>query len=163
MISGDFWQEPFQLKTISPNWENAPSGAGIYVVRRDSPIPRVVAEDPKGVLYVGRSKRLRNRLWQLWKANHPASGFLWGHPKLAGEIMGGICRSPKDVVDRVGELTVKVATLMGPSELEDAERAVLYAYFYQYGELPPLNFRLPKRWNEPPSDEWIGWGNEGLT
>ena len=77
--------------------------------------------------------------------------------------MGGICQSPKDVVDRVGELTVKAATLIGPSELENAERAVLYAYFFQYGELPPLNFSVPRRWKDSPSDEWIRWGNEGLT
>jgi hypothetical protein len=157
------WRQSFQLKTIDPDLDKLLSGSGIYVVRRSDPVPRVAAEDPNGILYVGNSSTLRTRLTEFYRAKHSASWFLWIYPDVAGAILARSCQNQSDVLDHLGDLSVKVATPVDPSDLKDAERAVLFAYLLRFGEPPPLNSSLPERWEDHPSDEWVQWGNEGLN
>jgi hypothetical protein len=62
----------------------------------------------------------------------------------------------------LSNLSVKVATPVPAAELEAAERAVLYAYLYRFGERPPLNCNLPQRWGTAPNAEALRWAVGGL-
>jgi len=157
------WRNPFLVETLDEGWNDAPSSPGIYVISWGKPINRLAKTDHKGIVYIGKSKILRNRLWRFWYAQHPASGFLWENPDVASKLTGKKCRNHKDVENILGRFTVKVATPIDKNLLESAERAVMYAYVKTYGELPPLNFSLPKRWSNLPKDKDINWGKVGLT
>ena len=137
------WRIPFRIKILDDKWDDMPPTPGIYVISSGRSIPGVARADPRGILYVGKSIKLRSRLWQFWYAQHPANGFLWSHPKVASGILATPCQDEKDVEDCLGELSVKAATPVPPADLKPAERAVLYVYLYRFGELPPPNFSLP--------------------
>jgi len=156
------WRSPFIINFLETHWDDMPSKSGIYIIWCGRSIPRAGAVDKKGILYVGKSSNLRNRLWDFWYANHPASGMLWAYPKIATTILKKTCRNKKDVEYYLGKLTVRVAYPMPKAMLEVGERAVLYAYFLRFGELPPLNSSLPKRWREIPSASNLRWASRGL-
>jgi hypothetical protein len=157
------WRSSFLIEILYEGWDDAPSTPGIYVITSGKPINRLAKTDPRGIVYIGESKNLRNRLWSFWYAQHPASGFLWENPDLASKIIGKKCKSHEDVENILGHFTVKVATPIHKDSLDSAERATLYAYIKTYGELPPLNFSLPERWSVLPRDKDLNWGNAGLT
>ena len=47
--------------------------------------------------------------------------------------------------------------------LDLAERAVLYTYANRFGELPPLNSALPRKWGNAPGAEFIKWAKKGIV
>ena len=94
---------------------------------------------------------------------HAATCMLWDHPAVSTKIFGRTCETGTDVTACIGELIVRVAAPITQNMLQRAERAVLYAYLYTFGELPPLNSSTPQRSSNanPPTDD-IAWANEGL-
>lgn len=48
------WSKPFSVETF----ENAPVGAGVYIIQRGKGIRRLAGNDPAGTLYVGHSHNL---------------------------------------------------------------------------------------------------------
>jgi hypothetical protein len=116
-----------------------------------------------GILYVGKSVKRGNRLLQFWDGEHPASGFLYADLKVATVILATPCQDEQDVADCLSKLSVKVVTPVPAAELEAAERAVLYAYLYRFGEPPPLNCNLPQRWGTAPKAEELRWATGGLA
>jgi hypothetical protein len=139
-----------------------PSSAGVYVIRTSRSIRRIGGIDATGILYVGRATRLRSRIWAFWKANHTASGFLWTHPSIARLIIGSHVRSVADVERQLGRLTVRYATPIRGSTLAVAERALLFSYINAFGEAPPLNLSLAKRWDSMPSSLHLRWAEYGI-
>lgn len=157
------WSMPFLIESLDDKWDEAPSTPGIYVISYKKPINRLAKPDPKGIVYIGKSKKLRNRLWQFWYAQHPASGFIWENPDIASKLTGKKLKKQKDVENILGSFSVKVAAPINKNILDIAERAVMYAYIRIYGELPPLNFSIPKRWNNVTKEKDIKWAIKGVT
>ncbi len=71
------WYKPFVLETLNDSWDSYPASAGVYMIMSDRPIPRIGRVDDKGIIYIGKAKNLRNRLWRFLKIQHTASDFLW--------------------------------------------------------------------------------------
>jgi hypothetical protein len=157
------WLKPFRIEELDDNWNKMPSTPGVYIIFSKKRLQRVGGVEPAGILYVGKSGILRNRLWQFWDARHPASGLLWDHPKVASKIFGKKLTRKKDVDPFLGNLIVRVATpIRGKRKLEAAEKALLFAYMNRFGELPPLNFSLPGHWDKAPGRRELRWAEEGL-
>jgi len=156
------WGKPFRLDSLNDGWDEAPKKAGVYVVYTGKPINRAGGPDKKGILYIGKSLVLRNRLYKFWYVQHPASWLLWTYPKITQLILKEICRSEKQVGDLIGGFNVIVATPIPKNFLDHAERSAMHAYFLRYGELPPLNFNFPKKWTESPDKKLIHWGEQML-
>lgn len=157
------WSELERIKTLEENWDELPATAGIYIIRCGKKIHRAGGVDHNGILYIGKSLKLRDRLWQFWCANHPASGFIHVQPKIATTMLGVKYTNTKNIDKRLGELFFNTASRILPKDLPKAERAVLYAYAYKFGELPPLNASLPDRWTEKaPSEAYLTWASKGI-
>lgn len=156
------WHNSFKLKTVDEQWDWISGKPGVYVVRCSTSIRCAANVDSNGVLYVGRSSDLHHRLCQLWNADHLATWFLWKYPEVASLLLGKSFQSKEEVGEYLGELTVTVAMPVQVKALQKAERAVLWAYLTHFGELPPLNSGLSRRWATPPSDEEIAWAARGL-
>jgi len=157
------WGKPFRLDTLYENWDEAPRKAGVYVVFAGKKIYRAGGLDQKGILYIGKSLVLRNRLYNFWYVRHPASGLLWTYPKMAQLILNEPCKSKKQVEDLIGSFNVIVATPIPKNLLNHTEKSAMYAYFLHYGELPPLNFNFPLKWTEHPNKKLIHWGEKMLS
>ena len=156
------WSDPVVVEAFDDEWDSMPRTPGVYVVRTERPIPRIGGLDRAGILYIGRASNVRNRLWSFWDANHTASGFLWTHPGIARLVLGGRVRTVTDVEKQLGRLTVRYATPVHGRQLGRAERALLFAYINSFGEAPPLNLSLPKRWDGTPVASDLRWAERGL-
>jgi hypothetical protein len=156
------WGEPFYIASLDDEWETAPSTAGIYVIGCGRPLNRVGGRDPAGIIYVGKSLCVRDRLWTYWDAQHEASGILWVNLQIAEALFGTPVRAVTDVEALLGRSIVRVSTPIPPHNLDAAERAVLYAYTLRFGEPPPLNATLPGRWRQAPKAEELRWAEQGL-
>lgn len=157
------WGKPFQINSLYDGWDEAPKKAGIYVIFVGKTIQRVGGADKKGILYIGKSLALRNRLYEFWETQHPASALLWTYPKIASLILKKRVKGTKDVERLVGEFNVAVAYPIQREHVDKAERTVIHAYFLRYGELPPLNFSFPMKWNKPPDYKLILWAGKILS
>jgi hypothetical protein len=82
------WSKPTTIDK-----ETALPKPGIYIVPNLKRIRRIGGFDPKGILYVGKSDNLQERLRRFWSAYHPASGLLWDHPQIAQNYLGKRCSS----------------------------------------------------------------------
>ena len=157
------WPTPLGIGSIEDAWDNAPSSPGIYLINLGKSIHRIEGLDSNGILYVGKSFNLLSRLRAFWRCYHPASGFLWDHLKISNIVLRKTLRTKGDLDDFLGKLHVKIAKPISLKDLEKAERAVLYSYILRFGELPPLNFSLPRRWRESPKDQDLHWGKLWLA
>jgi hypothetical protein len=128
----------------------------------DRAIQRIGRIDNAGILYIGKAKSLRNRLWQFWKQNHDASGFLWAHYRVAEIILDKPIHTGSDVTEYLGKLNVRYSTPIREDQLYTAERALLFTYIQYFGEAPPLNGSVLKRWEQPPPSEDRAWAERGL-
>ena len=153
-----------KLITIDEAYKNATEGPGIYVISQRTNINRIIGNDPKGILYVGKSIKLKQRLNQFIKYYHPASGILWEHKKIAMMIFDDDCKKEADLNDKLGILSVRIAETSSSDKevLDRHERAVLFAYLLKHGETPPLNSSIPGKWNTPPIESDQEWGRKGL-
>lgn len=158
-----FWCEPFRVDSLYDEWETTPSTPGVYVVSCKRRLPRVGGVDPAGILYIGKSRRLRNRLWDFWEAQHEASGILWDIPQVARAIFSTSVGTSLEVDPLIGSVMVRMATPILHEMLDQAERAVLYAYTLRFGEPPPLNSCLPGRWTKSPNKNLLRWAEKGLA
>jgi len=156
------WYEQTIIETLNTQWDSFPTSAGVYMIISDRPIPRIGGVDDRSIIYIGKAKNLRDRLWDFWKANHSASGFLWRHPTMASIILNKPTRSFNDVMTYLGKLKVRYSTPIDVDLLERAERALLFAYIRSFGEAPPLNLILPKRWDEFPPAQDLLWAERAL-
>jgi hypothetical protein len=155
------WQRPFILNTLYDDWDNAPAYSGVYVISGDREIPRIAGTDKAGILYIGKSAMLRNRLWEFWYGDHEAPAFLWTDLRLAGLVLGVRRLTRGQLENKLGELKARVSQVETRS-LASAEKAVLYAYASRFGELPPLNATLPDKWSERPDPRLLRWAETGL-
>ena len=156
------WSRRYSLwsewETLSKYWPNP----GIYVVCRRRPLRRLGGVDPAGVLYVGKSSHVARRLQQFVNRQHPASDYLCHHLPMARQVLGHDTRTVTQAERSLEYLLVRVATVIPHKHLDTAEQAVLFAYLYQFGEVPPLNRCLPGRWGGKVPSALRAWGGLGI-
>lgn len=156
------WSDPIKIRSVSDKWDSWPSTPGVYIIRAGRSMPRIGGVDKTGILYFGQASALRYRLWHFWKANHTASGFLWQHQDIARLVLNPTIRSLTEVEEFLGKLTVRYATPLDSRQLARAERALLFSYIHRFGEAPPLNLSLPRRWDSAPSSQDLRWAEVGI-
>ena len=156
------WHEPIVLETLNDSWDSSPASAGVYIIMSDRPIPRIARVDDASILYIGKAKNLRDRLWDFWKQNHTASGFLWAHIPIAQIALNKPILTVGDVGKYVGKLKARYSTPIEDNLLDRAERALLFAYIQYFGEAPSLNLSLPKRWEQAPPSQDREWAEKGI-
>lgn len=155
------WSTPFRLDSIDDGWDDTTQEAGVYVIYTGKTMQRAGGADKKGILYIGKSEVVRNRLLRFWNVEHPASWFLWTYPNMAKLILKEPCTRKKQVENLIGTFNIMVATPIPKRLLGHAERVAMHAYCLRYGELPPLNFSFPMKWIDPPNKGFLRWG-EGM-
>jgi hypothetical protein len=90
--------------------------------------------------------------------------MLWDFPKVARALLRSNSVAAFDRGREIGRLRAKVAYPIRPVDLNRFERALIFAYFYRYAELPPLNASMPKRWHiVRPSRKLIDWASRGIA
>src|SRR5437773_9817509 len=99
-----------------------PSKPGIYIVRCRRAIPRATGVDRRGTLYVGQAKRLRDRLRNVWDAQHESTGMLWDYPQIAAKLLRTRFGSPKQRARAIDRLFLRVASPVRRADLNLAER-----------------------------------------
>ena len=165
-IKKSVWYEPILLETLGAHdvWDFLPASPGVYIIMRGPPIPRIGGTDNKGIIYIGKSKILLDRLWSFWRVrNHIASDFLCAHPTIAQTILNNKqIKKEADVEKSLGNLRVRYCAPIEDSFLEEAEGTLFFAYIGHFGEAPPLNLNLPGRWNKLPTKQALQWAREGL-
>ena len=141
------------------NYAVIPSSPGVYRIRLidsagHSPVPvkRLLCQDEDGLLVIGESKDLRNRLKEFHKVTKEKTGFLRhsaGDRLLLNLIFRHI--SSKAFFDNKG-LEVSFTKAQDKAGAQRLEELLLKVYFIQFGELPPLNNNMPdkdsKLWNK---------------
>lgn len=120
---------------------NIPQESGIYFIfsicENGNPmiINRVLKNDSKGLLYIGKSKNLNERLRMLYRVSHPelykANAHTFG--KNYNNSIGLQEAFP------LKTLALKYYLTKDYSGLETSE---LEKYFQEFGEVPPLNFSM---------------------
>lgn len=111
---------------------------GLYQIRminpenRTIPIPRLCGVDPEGIVYIGKSIRLRPRIESFLKGRHSGGGLY----RLAYQ------RLRKFQPYRDFSLQFRVI-VCAQDEIGVKEANLLRRYFRRFGELPPFNSTVP--------------------
>jgi hypothetical protein len=156
------WSQTRLVSLFDERWDSMPATPGVYIIKTTRSIHRIGGVDRSGILYVGRTSRIRSRLWQFLECNHPASGFLWVHVDFARLVLDSRIRTVTDCEKRIYKLRVRYATPIHKSRIARAERALLFAYMSRFGESPPLNLSINERWSAKPSPADLRWAEAGI-
>ena len=129
-------------------------GCGVYKIRladsKDCPIEisRFLVKDKDGILQIGRSKNIEKRI----KLFH---GAMEGKNRAHAEGKRlYLIKKYTDFMTRYNNYKIQysIKELQDENEVRKEEERLLKCYFKKYGEVPPLNNNLPKRYN-------IDWGS----
>jgi hypothetical protein len=121
-----------------PSSKQISNDSGIYWIvaanKLGQPIPlqRVCGCDPDGILYVGRSSRLRSRLQTL------SAMLRTVDPRAAGHIAGLHYKANRSLRNRFPAKVLKFGFKHCANE-KMAEDSKLRRYLKRFGEFPPLN------------------------
>ena len=143
------WTEPRHLDewiSTAKKYENVP---GVYVLMTDGkPINRAFCEDVNGILYIGYSKNIRDRVRSIRTNNHQVTWYMKNNLNMANYFISPeIKKDRSNIRQYVEKLKVTVATVSDCKEkAKSMECSALLSYVHLYGETPPLNSALPKKW-----------------
>lgn len=129
-------------KGWTPEWErildvyqDAPSGPGVYMIIADGPINRAVGEDEHGILDVGESDNLKQRLASF-------VGCARG-TRAAGHMAGWrFLEYGFDKHFPLESIWVSWYEVTDKNAAYQKEGEILSEYYRQHLELPPLNFKF---------------------
>ncbi len=125
-----------------------PAGPGAYVLGLpdERPLGRLLGQDPHGILDIGESAGLRQRLGDLLRCAGQAGER--GH--MAGWRLGSA-----GLLARLGIPVAKLRVSWCSAETKDdayfIEGSLLRDYYELFGELPPLNYKF----------NWAAWEEGG--
>lgn len=151
------WFQSLPLSQAVNSSSEYKNQSGIYVLSSNKLIPRAMGEDKAGILYIGKSKNLYSRISGLRTSNHNATWYLYNNRKLAKFYIS------KDIPSNKNEGMSKyveslIITLVKDSpESGDLEAISLLSYVQLYGESPPLNNALPKKWDYEATEQDVNW------
>jgi len=123
---------------------------GVYVVfwfRDGKPVPihRILGVDERGVVYIGSTKKsLKNRLRRLWISAEMAYGrrVRKKYPHTFGV---SLLYTGLHTVIGDDELTIFYKSF-NPDEADYQEKLAILEYTRRYGEPPPLNLKIGRRY-----------------
>ena len=156
------WSRTCNVGSVDEKYDVWPSTSGVYIIRTGRPIQRIGGADKTGVLYIGKTRNLRIRIWKFFQSDHTASGFLWTHTEIARLVLNQDIRTTSEVKKHLGKLTVRYAEPISVKHLALAERALLFSYLACFGEAPPFNLSLPSRWDMKPESRELHWAEAGI-
>jgi hypothetical protein len=128
------------MKTISLAeinfWKQIPESRGVYFIYScNNLIPirlnRVLGTDEEGVLYIGKSENLRERLRMLWRVLNPKL-------EATAHTFGTKYNSNQKLREAFPMKSLFVSYRI-TSEPKTLESELLDKYFLKYGEVPPFN------------------------
>lgn len=129
-----------QMKTIclaeDNFWNHIPKCGGVYFIHSyNNQIPirlnRVLGTDEEGVLYIGKSENLRERLRMLWRVLNPKL-------KATAHTFGTKYNDNKKLREAFPLKSLYVSFRI-TNEPKSLESELLDIYFSKYGEVPPFN------------------------
>src|SRR5271169_3872450 len=110
MLKKSCRQEPIQLGELKKNWSNLLLPLpGVYVISTGSKINRILGTDPAGVLYIGKSQNIQDRVWAFVYGNHVASAFLWEFRSIRERILNACSNRAADCVRALESCFVRTA------------------------------------------------------
>jgi hypothetical protein len=128
------------MKTISfvedSFWNHIPKCGGVYFIYSyNNQIPirinRVLGTDVEGLLYIGKSINLRERLRMLWRVLNPKQNA-------TAHTFGTKYNKNKNLRETFPLNSLYVSFII-TTEPQILESELLDKYFLQYGEVPPFN------------------------
>jgi hypothetical protein len=158
------WIDPFRIDIIQKEdqkWD-AIMAPGVYIIMRPKFVQRVSDVDRNGILYIGQAYNLADRLDKFQYAGHKPTYFMLRNLKIASGILQDQVRNENHLYRALGKLKAKICYPIRKSALDEAERAVLFAYLEKFGELPPLNANLPGSQKGKPRREDLRWARKGI-
>jgi hypothetical protein len=133
-------KRPNTIKTISLTensfWNHIPEFGGVYLIHSyNNQIPirlnRVLGTDEEGVLYIGKSENLRERLRMFWRVLNPKL-------KATAHTFGTKYNDNKKLREAFPLKSLYVSYRI-TTEPKTLESELLDKYFSKYGEVPPFN------------------------
>jgi hypothetical protein len=122
-------------------------------------VPRAIGVDPVGLLYIGISSNLRDRIGRYARAVARCSG------RMEGPTCGDLDAQPANwcylaygAVRVYPHVAIVWQEFQDKSLAEEAETNLIYAYRSLYAEMPPFNKGMNERWL-PEIKEWCESGN----
>jgi len=117
-------------------WKRIPESGGIYFIygyknKLPIKISRVLSIDNDGVLYLGKSENLRERLRMLWRVINPKL-------KATAHTFGTKYNINKKLREAFPLISLYVSYTI-TTEPKTLESELLDKYFLKYGEVPPFN------------------------
>lgn len=116
---------------------NIPDVPGIYKIfsldENDvaRPLSRVLGKDPLGILYIGKSENLKDRVRMLWRVLQP-------NYRASSHTFGTNYKSLQVIRDAFPYDTLAIEYEENP-EAKIYEKSLIESYRQLYGEVPPLN------------------------
>ena len=136
---------------------------GVYVIQTLSNIGRFLGSDTRGIVYIGESNDVKRRVDNFRTSDHQATDFFFQNKSLARRFLSNDINEeniPK-MSSFVGRLYVRHLIAEGEAKAKEIEKALLFAYVFEFGEVPPMNNSLPKR-DETPSKTVTDWYRKQL-
>lgn len=130
--------QPLKIISLVENgfWNHIPECSGVYLIHSyNNQIPirlnRVLDTDVEGVLYIGKSENIRERLRMLWRVLNPKL-------KATAHTFGTKYNANKKLMKAfpLNSLYVSYRITNAPKTLESE---LLENYFAKFGEVPPFN------------------------
>jgi hypothetical protein len=123
---------------------------GVYRIRlaynqsqRPFVVSRLMGKDEEGLLSIGHSVNLRNRIQSFYRVAEQHKGFL-KHSGGDRLFLARICASASsNTFFNDKRLQVSVVILADKDKAKVLEERLLKRYFVKHGELPPLNNSMP--------------------
>lgn len=126
---------------------------GVYEIRLSASdgqplnIPRLLANDAEGILTIGESKNVAERVRSFYKASN---GYHSAHSEAERMYLVKFWTEFQKSVYRGSKIQVRSLRLRNKADAEERKERLLKLYFKKFGELPPLNGALPNKsvdWN----------------
>jgi len=156
------WSNTISLKERIADSVEYKGESGIYVLSTSNmPLNRAMGVDTSGILYIGKSSNLKSRISALKTSNHNATWFLFQNRSLARfYINSEIKDDDKKMSHHVGELNITLAKSTPEFSESILETIALFTYVNNFGETPPLNSALPRRWEHEMNPDDVEWFNK---
>ena len=127
-------------KFTEDNLKGNPKEPGIYRIRiQGIKISRFLGEDKNGILAIGKS----NNIWRRLKSFFRSANGKKGHSE--GRTLYLILKNKKSGLD-IENLEYSYCLTKSDEQAIEYEELEIKKYFNKFGEVPPLNSIIPKKY-----------------
>jgi len=136
------------VELASRGFRNVPEKAGVYMIlwvknRKPVTIQRIRGSDERGILYIGSAVNLRRRMRELWRSIQIVRR-LKTYPE---EHTFGATLLYTGLHDVIADQELYICfKVLNKQEAKKMEKEELLKYTRRYGEPPPLNLNIGRRY-----------------